>query len=203
MITQTAMQTEASYLTAADLLVGSQGTHDVVIPAAILNPQLDGATGAIASANHSSNGSANSSASSSANSSASRADQRVRVRPLSLATMTLISRATRDDASLVPILMIKEAVIEPTLTIEHIRQMHVGLVHYLVAQINRLSGLGADGSALDQAVNSSLGQTHLLLAKHFGWTPDQVSQLTPGQVAVYLAGIEKFMAWEQAQQETV
>jgi hypothetical protein len=199
MITQTAiqasMQTGASYLTAADLLVGSQGTHDVVIPAAILNPHLDVSPGAIASANHASNGSINGSA--------NHADQRVRVHPLSLATMTLISRATRDDASLVPILMIKEAVIEPTLTIEQIRQMHVGLVHYLVAQINRLSGLGADGSALDQAVNSSLGQTHLLLAKHFGWTPDQVSQLTPGQVAVYLAGIEKFMAWEQAQQETV
>ena len=38
----------------------------------------------------------------------------------------------------------------------------------------------------------------ILLAKHFGWTPDQVSQLTPGQVAVYLAGVEKLLQLEQA-----
>ncbi|MEB3293638.1 MAG: hypothetical protein VKJ24_10795 [Synechococcales bacterium] len=179
--------TEIAYLTAADLLLGSQGSHDVIIPAAILNPQSDPATEGASPDSH--------------NGSGPQKGQRVRVRPLSLATMTLISRAARDDASLVPILMIKEAVIEPPLTLDQIRHMHVGLVHYLVAQINRLSGLGADGSALDQAVNSSLGQTHLLLAKHFGWTPDQVSQLTPGQVAVYLAGIEKLMAWEQTHQE--
>lgn len=170
------------YLTATDLLAGSQVLHDVVIPASILNPQSGETVGP------SMNG-------------LSAASTSVRVRPLSLATMTLISRATRDDASLVPILMIKEALTEPALTVEQIRQMHVGLVHYLVSQINLISGLGADGACLDQAVNSSLGQTHLLLAQHFGWTPDQVSQLTPGQVAVYLAGIEKFMAWEQSRQE--
>ena len=40
-----------------------------------------------------------------------------------------------------------------------------------------LLGLGAQGK----------------FAKHFGWTPEQVSQLTPGQVAVYLAGIGKLL----------
>jgi hypothetical protein len=119
---------------------------------------------------------------------------------LNVATLTLISRAARDDASLVPLLMIKEALVEPALTIEQIRQMHLGLVHFLVSQINLISGLGADGEALEDTVNSPLGRTHILLAKHFGWTPEQVSQLTPGQVAVYLAGIEKLLQLEERNQ---
>jgi hypothetical protein len=36
------------------------------------------------------------------------------------------------------------------------------------------------------------------LARHFGWTPQQVSELTPGQVAVYLTGIERLMAFDAA-----
>jgi hypothetical protein len=68
--------------------------------------------------------------------------------------------------------------------------------------VNRLSGLAADGATLEDAADSPLGRTHLLLAKHFGWTPEQVSQLTPGQVAVYLAGIEKLLQLENGQVET-
>lgn len=163
----------STVLLAQDLLSGSQLTHEITIPAAILHPQAIGEE-------------------ETARSERSRGEI-VRLRPLNLATMTLISRATRDDSSLVPILMIKEAIVEPVLSVDQIRQMHIGLVHYLVRQINLISGLGADGETLDAAVNSSLGQTHLLLAKHFGWTPQQVSQLTPGQVAVYLAGIERLL----------
>jgi len=114
-----------------------------------------------------------------------------------MATLTLISRAAREDVSLVPLLMIKESLVEPTLTLDQIRQMHVGLVHFLVSQVNKVSGLGADGEALEDTVNSPMGRTHILLAKHFGWTPEQVSQLTPGQVAVYLAGIEKLLQLEE------
>lgn len=121
----------------------------------------------------------------------------MRLRPLSVATLTLISRAAREDVSLVPLLMIKESLVEPTLTLDQIRQMHVGLVHFLVSQVNKVSGLGADGEALEDTVNSPMGRTHILLAKHFGWTPEQVSQLTPGQVAVYLAGIEKLLQLEE------
>ena len=165
----------STVLLAQDLLSGSQLTHEITIPAAILHPHAIGEAG---------------------RSEDSKAGV-VRLRPLNLATMTLISRATRDDSSLMPILMIKEAIVEPVLSVDQIRQMHIGLVHYLVRQINLISGLGADGETLDAAVNSSLGQTHLLLAKHFGWTPQQVSQLTPGQVAVYLAGIERLLELDQ------
>lgn len=157
-------------LNADDLLLGSKVLHDVTIPAAILTPAAH--NGAEQSGH-------------------------VRMRPLNITVLTLISRAARDDASLIPLLMIKEAVVEPSLTLDQIRQMHVGLVHFLVSQINRISGLDADGATLDEAADSPLGRTHILLAKHFGWTPEQVSQLTPGQVAVYLAGVEKLLQLEQ------
>ena len=161
-------------LSAADLLAGSKVTQDISIPAAVLQPvpamqAANLGSQAPASAGH------------------------VCMRPLSIAVLTLISRAARDDAGLVPLLMIKEAVVAPLLTLDQIRQMHIGLVYYLVGQINRLSGLEADGSTLDEASDSPLGRTHILLARHFGWTPEQVGQLTPGQVAVYLAGVEKLL----------
>jgi hypothetical protein len=171
---------ETNLLSAADLLAGSKVVQDVTIPAAILQPE-------------------------SGNGDVRDGPMRggcVRMRPLSIAVLTLISRAARDDPGLIPLLMIKEAVVEPALALDQIRQMHVGLVYYLVTQVNRLSGLAADGATLDDAADSPLGRTHLLLAKHFGWTPEQVSQLTPGQVAVYLAGIEKLLQLENGQVET-
>jgi hypothetical protein len=115
---------------------------------------------------------------------------------LSVAALTIISRAAREDAGLVPLLMIKESLVEPVLTLDQVRQMHVGMAVYLVNRINQLSGLSTDGDALDSAVDTPISQAHILLARHFGWTPDQVSQLTPGQMAVYLAGIEKLATVE-------
>jgi hypothetical protein len=159
-------------LSAQELLAGSALLHEVEIPEAVRCPSLVRAVAGAAG--------------------------RVRIRPLSVGTLALISRAARDDAGLVPLLMIKEALAEPAVTIDQARQMHVGLVHFLVGKINEASGLGPDGDALDHALRSPAAQVQVLLAKHFGWTPQQVAQLTPGQVMVYLAGIEKLLALQQA-----
>jgi hypothetical protein len=158
-------------LAVQDLLAGSSATHGVRVPQEILTPgaqPLEGTEEGI-----------------------------VRMRPLNVAVLTLISRASREDPSLIPLLMIKESLVEPVLALDQIRQMHIGLVRFLVGKINSISGLAADGGELDEAAESPLGQTHVLLAKHFGWTPEQVSQLTPGQVAVYLAGVQKLLQLEE------
>ena len=157
-------------LSAQELLAGSRIIHEIQIPMEILQPSSDSAAGAVAG--------------------------RVRLRPLSVAALTVISRAARDDAALVPLLMIKESLVEPNLSVDQVRQMHVGLAHFLVNHINKLSGLSADGETLNDAIDTPISQAHILLARHFGWTPEQVSQLTPGQVTVYLAGIEKLSAQE-------
>jgi hypothetical protein len=158
-------------LTAEDLLAGQRAVHEILVPETILTP---GTT---------SNGQVEA--------------RSIRLRPLSITTLTLISRAAQNDPSLVPLLTIKEALVEPVLTLDQVRQLHIGLVYFLVTQINLISGLSADGETIADALNAPLGRAHLLLAKHFGWTPEQVSQLTPGQVAVYLAGIEKLLQLEK------
>ena len=161
------MREEEQPMTAQELLAGSLLVHDIAVPASVLRP--GGETGETVAG-------------------------RVRLRPLKVATLALISRASREDPSLVPLLMIKESLVEPALPLEQIRQMHAGLAHFLVAAINRISGLGSDESSAHSAATSALGEAHLQLARHFGWTPAQVAELTPGQVAVYLAGIERLLA---------
>jgi hypothetical protein len=155
-------------LDAQDLLAGSAVIHDVRVPREILAPGAEVLEDGI-----------------------------VRMRPLNVATLTLVSRAAREDPSLIPLLMIKESLVEPVLALDQIRRMHAGLVHFLAKRVNLISGLGRDDEALEGTANSPLGQTHILLARHFGWTPEQVSQLTPGQVAVYLAGVAKLLRLEE------
>ena len=159
-------------LSPQDMLAGSTLVHEIMIPGPILRPLASSEPAAEAGIVH--------------------------LKALSISTLAVISRAARDDNSLIPLLMIKEAVVDPALTIDQIRQFHVGLVHFLVAQINHVSGLNADGQTYDQAVDSPATKAHLMLARHFGWTPEQVAQLTPAQVMVYIAGIEKLLAFEEA-----
>lgn len=158
---------DGQILTAQELLAGSLLVHEVEVPPEVLLPG-GGAMQAAGAA--------------------------VRLRPLKVATLALIAKAAREDASLVPLLMVKESLVEPVLALEQIRQMHAGLLHFLVAAINRISGLEAGESAARNASSSVIGEAHLQLARHFGWTPAQVAELTPGQVAVYLAGIERLLA---------
>jgi hypothetical protein len=155
---------KARLLTAQELLAGSLLVHDIVVPASVLSQGGNGVEG------------------------------RVRIRPLKVGTLALISAASREDPSLVPLLMIKDSLVEPALSLDQIRQMHAGLLHFIVAAINRISGL--DNDSVDSASASAVTETHVLLARHFGWTPAQVAELTPGQVAVYLAGIERLLAMD-------
>jgi hypothetical protein len=165
----------AHLATAVDLLAGSTVVHDVVVPADVLTPTVarDAALDAPP-------------------------ETIVRVRALSVGTLILVSKATRDDPSLVPLLIVKEALVEPALSIDQIRQLHVGLLHFLVGAINEVSGLTADGDTVDAALGVPLGSAHVLLARHFGWTPEQVAGLTPGQVAIYLAGVDRLLEYDKA-----
>lgn len=167
-------------LSVQDLLAGGGLVHEVAIPEAVLHPQ--------------------SQAQEQTGTHGDLSGGVVRLRPLSVGRLSLISRAARDDAGLVPLLMIKEALVEPAVSLEQAQQMHVGLVQFLMAQINLISGLGPNGESYEEALQSPLGKAHLLLAKHFGWTPEQVAQLTPAQVMVYLTGIERLLAFEEARE---
>ncbi|MBW4528267.1 MAG: hypothetical protein KME18_24320 [Phormidium tanganyikae FI6-MK23] len=98
-----------------DLFLGSSNTFEVEIPPEVLNP-ISGRT-------------------------SENSNSIVRLRPLTIGTFQLIMKAARQDAGLVPLLMIKEALVEPALSLEQVKQLHLGLVNFLIDQIRQVSGL--------------------------------------------------------------
>lgn len=103
-------------LTAEDLLAGAAATYQVVVPPEIIRP---------GSRDAEENGK----------------KVTVVLRPLNIGSFQLILKAAREDPGLIPILMIKESVIEPTLSLAQVRQMHLGMVDFLVGNIRRISGM--------------------------------------------------------------
>lgn len=149
-------------LSVEDLLLGGRGSHQVSVPPDVLAPSGVGGSGV-------SNGSLT-----------------VRLRPLVLADVQLLQRAAREDKALTSVLMVQRALVEPAVTVEQVNAMHCGLVEFLVAQVNRISGLGLGRDELDEVVRAPLARACFELARQFGWTPDQCAGLTVGQILVYL-----------------
>lgn len=102
-------------LTPEDLIAGASVVYDVPIPPEILRP--GGENGHAASS------------------------MIVQLRPLTIGTFQLIMKASRQDASLIPLLMIKEALVQPKLTLEQVKQLHLGFVNFLLTHIRAISGL--------------------------------------------------------------
>ncbi len=102
------------HLTPEELLSGATMTFEVAIPPAVLHP-----------------GSQSSETSSPI----------VQIRPLTIGTFQLIMKAAKNDAGLIPLLMIKESLVQPALSLEQIKRLHLGLVNFLIGQIRQISGL--------------------------------------------------------------
>lgn len=105
-------------ISAEALLAGANTTYSLEIPPAILHP--DSETSGAASAPE---------------------KVIVELRPISLGAFQLITRAAQDDAGLIPVLMIKEACVDPALSVNQVKAMPLGLVEYLIGHIRRISGL--------------------------------------------------------------
>ena len=61
-----------------------------------------------------------------------------------------------------------------------------GVVQFLSEHVNRISGLALDEDDLERAVRAPLARACFILAREFGWTPAECSELTVGQVLLYL-----------------
>ena len=57
---------------------------------------------------------------------------------------------------------------------------------FLLGEVNRISGIGASDVELESAAEEPLIKAAFILAKEFGWTPEQVSDLTLGQLMINL-----------------
>jgi len=110
----------------------------------------------------------------------------VRLRPLAVHDLQLIARAAKDSDALAAVLMVQTALVEPNLTLPQTNALPVGLLEFLLGEVNRISGIAADGASVRSAAGDPLVRAAFLLAREFGWTPEQVGELTLGQVLVHL-----------------
>lgn len=104
-------------LTPDDLLAGAAIAFDITIPAEILHPNP------------------------AESSTPSSQPLVVQLRPLTIGGFQLIMKAARADPGLIPLLMIKESLIKPQLSLDQVRGMQLGLVNFLISQIRQISGL--------------------------------------------------------------
>ena len=113
-------------------------------------------------------------------------NNKVKLRPLNVRDLQLIGKAAKDDESLSAALMIQQALVEPTLKVEQVSKLPGGLARFLVEQINGISGINTPRDALEELVQAPLARACFTLAKEFGWTPEEVSGMTIGQILLYL-----------------
>ena len=102
-------------LTAEDLLVGASTTFEITVPPEILYPGGGNAM--------------------------KEEEVILEIRPMTIGVFQLIMKAARQEASMIPLLMIKESVVTPKLSLDQIKRMHLGLVEFLVGHIREISGL--------------------------------------------------------------
>jgi len=114
------------------------------------------------------------------------ADAQVVLRPLTVRDLQRIGKAVRDDNSLSAALMIQQAFVEPELKLEEVTRLSAGLARFLVERINAISGINTPRDALEELVQAPLARACFVLAKEFGWTPEEVSGMTIGQILLYL-----------------
>jgi hypothetical protein len=146
-------------LTAEELLAGASATHTVRVPAALL----------------SSNGESNGSVAG-----------EIVLRPLTVRDVQRITAAAKEQQVLTSVLMVQQALVNPKLTTEQVGALSAGLVQFLLGKVNSVSGLSLAGDDLEKAIRAPLTRACFILAREFGWTPEQCAALTVGQVLLYL-----------------
>jgi len=82
--------------------------------------------------------------------------------------------------------MVQQALVAPKMTVEQVGSLSAGLVQYLLRRVNQISGLDLSDEDLDKAVKAPLARACFVLSRDFGWTPAECSELTVGQVLLYL-----------------
>jgi hypothetical protein len=65
------------------------------------------------------------------------------------------------------------------------------LLEHLLGEVMRISGMSLPEPELQAAVEAPLAKAAHMLAREFGWTPPQVSELTLGQILVHLQMLEQ------------
>jgi hypothetical protein len=167
-------------LSAEELLAGGSLTFEVEVPAGLLAPG-----NGVGSTEPARSGGAGLAGAVAGNGSEA-APGTVRLRPLTVADLQLVSRAAKENDSLLATLMVQRALVEPELSVAEVAAMHVGLVEFLLGEVNRISGINATRGDLTAIADAPLAKATFVLAERFGWTPQEVSDMTLGQILLHL-----------------
>jgi hypothetical protein len=143
-------------LTAEDLLAGSALSHEVALPAGLLDPDHSGLPGSVT------------------------------VRPLTVRDVQRIAHAAGNDRELAAGLMIQLALVEPELTVDQAGRLPAGLARFLVDKVNEVSGIDTPRDRLGELVQAPLAKACFVVADEFGWTAEDVSAMTVGQILMYV-----------------
>lgn len=157
----------ATQLTADALLASGSATHSVRIPLSLLRGD--------ASTDGSDQGSAG----------------EVTLRPLLVRDVDRVVRASREQRVLASVLMVQQSLVAPKMSVEQVGDLPAGVVQFLADRVNTISGLSVNEDELEQAVRAPLARACFILAREFGWTPAECSELTVGQVLLYLEMIAR------------
>lgn len=115
----------------------------------------------------------------------------VTLRPLLVRDVDRVVRASREQRVLASVLMVQQALVAPKMTVEQVGDLPAGVVQFLADRVNAISGLTVNEDELEQAVRAPLARACFILAREFGWTPAECSELTVGQVLLYLEMIAR------------
>ena len=148
-------------LTAEELLASATSTFTVSIPASLLGPNGpngsgDGTFGDVV------------------------------LRPLQVRDVDRAVRAAREQRLLTSVLLVHQALVSPSLTVEQVASLPAGVAQFLTERVNAISGLAVDPDDLEKAVRAPLARACFTLSREFGWTPNECAELTVGQVLLYL-----------------
>ncbi len=144
-------------LTPEELLAGAAATHEIEVPARLLDAGSHDAR-----------------------------SRTVTLRPLTLRDVQSVARAAKGDGPLTSLLMVRQSMVVPSLSADQVSALPAGLVQFLLARVNEISGLATTPDELDSAVRDPMTRACFVLAREFGWTASQCSELTIGQVLMYL-----------------
>lgn len=110
----------------------------------------------------------------------------VTLQPLTVHDLQLIAKAANKDENLSAALMIQRALLNPKMDLEQIAKLPAGLAKFLIEKINDISGINTSKNELEEKVQAPLAKACFILAKEFGWTPEEVSGMTIGQILMFL-----------------
>jgi hypothetical protein len=119
------------------------------------------------------------------------AGAKVRLRPLTVRDLQRVTKAAKDDDRLLSVLLLKEALVEPALSFDQVHGLSAGVARFLVEELNRISGLRVGERGMNEAIEAPLARACFVLAREFGWSPQEVGELTVGQILLYLEMIHQ------------